>query len=405
MKNTNKSRRKFLKSTLSGLAGAAILPAVLSQESHAGETPPKGAILTRKLGKTGIEVPVVSTGARWGTNELLIKALDSGITHIDTANSYGDGRNETQVGEVIKDRPRDSYVLGTKVAPTGVDRKTGLCTEESQPGPFLEKFNTSMERLGLEYVDILYLHSIVTEQAALWEPYLETMTQLKKEGRVRHLGISTHSNEPEVIRAAVKSGVYEVVLTAYNFRQPHVADVEKAMAEAANAGLGIVAMKTQAGAFWDKDRKEPINMKAALKWALNNENVHTTIPGFSSYEQLEEDLEVMHDIELTGQDRKDLKLGEDMGSRGLYCDQCRVCMPQCPKGVEVPTLVRGYMYIHGYRDLGAAKLALEPVDIAAAERACGSCERCAVNCTMGFDVRDRVLDVARLRNVPDDFIG
>ena len=108
MKNTNKSRRTFLKSTLSGLAGAAVLPAVLSQEASAlgasaggarvGEVPPKGAILKRKLGKTGIEVPVVSTGARWGTNELLIKALDSGITHIDTANSYGDGRNETQVG-------------------------------------------------------------------------------------------------------------------------------------------------------------------------------------------------------------------------------------------------------------------------------------------------------------------
>ena len=72
----------------------------------------------------------------------------------------------------------------------------------------------------------------------------KAMTKLKKEGRVKHLGISTHSNEPEVIRAAVKSGVYEVVLTAYNFRQPHVADVEKAMAEAAKAGLGIVAMKT-----------------------------------------------------------------------------------------------------------------------------------------------------------------
>jgi len=259
--------------------------------------------------------------------------------------------------------------------------------------------------LGVEYVDILYLHSTVTKQATLWEPYLEVMTQLKKEGRVKHIGVSTHSNEPEVIRAAVESGVYEVVLTAYNFRQPHVADVEKAMAEAAKAGLGVVLMKTQAGAYWDRERQEPINMKAALKWALNNPNAHTSIPGFSSYEELEADLSVMEDLTLTDKEREDLKLGEDMGRSGLFCDQCRECMAQCPKGVEIPTLMRSYMYTHGYRDLAAAKLALEPVDVASAAHECGSCETCAVSCTMGFDVRDRVQDVARIRHVPDDFIA
>lgn len=404
MKTTNKSRRNFLKASLSGLAGAAVLPAVLTDSARADTENKEHKIIKRKLGKTGIEVPIISAGARWGTNELLIKALDSGITHIDTANSYGRGRNEEQVGEVIKDRPRDSYVLGTKVAPSGVDRKTGLCTDDSKPEPFLEKFNTSMERLGIEYVDILYLHSVVTRQATLWEPYLEVMTQLKKEGRVKHIGVSTHSNEPEVIRAAIESGIYEVVLTAYNFSQPHVADVEKAMDEAAKAGLGIVVMKTQAGVYWDQERQDQINMTAALKWALNNPNAHTSIPGFSSFEQLEEDLSVMDDLALTDKERKDLKLGEDMGMRGLYCDQCRQCMAQCPKGVEIPTLARSFMYTYGYRDLAAAKQALEPVDVAAAARACGSCDTCAVSCTMGFDVRERVCDIARIQHVPDDFV-
>jgi hypothetical protein len=62
------------------------------------------------------------------------------------------------------------------------------------------------------------------------------------------------------------------------------------------------------------------------------------------------------------------------------------------------------MYTYGYRDLAAAKLALEAVDVAAAARACGSCETCAVSCTMGFDVRDRVRDIARIRHVPDEFV-
>jgi predicted aldo/keto reductase-like oxidoreductase len=230
------------------------------------------------------------------------------------------------------------------------------------------------------------------------------MVKLKKEGRVKHIGVSTHSNEPEVIRAAIESGVYEVVLTAYNFRQPHVAEVEKAIAEAAKAGLGIVAMKTQAGVYWDKERQNQINMKAALKWALKNENVHTSIPGFSSYEQFEVDMSVMENLALTPEEKKDLEQGEEMGRNGLFCDQCRECLAQCPKGVEVPTLVRSYMYTYGYRDLAAAKLALEPVDVDRAARACGSCETCTVRCTMGFDVRERIRDVARIRHVPDDFV-
>jgi predicted aldo/keto reductase-like oxidoreductase len=405
MENRNNSRRKFLKCTLSGLAGAAVLPAVLSQDVRAETEKKEYKIVKRTLGKTGIEVPIISAGARWGSPDLLRTALDSGVTHIDTANSYGGGRNEEQVGEVIKDRPRDSYILTTKVAPDGVDRKTGLCTSESTAQAFMEKFETSMGRLGVEYVDILHLHSIVTREACLWEPYLNVMTKLKKEGRIKHIGVSTHSNEPEVIRAAAESGVYEVVLTAYNFKQPHVADVEKAMAEAAAKGLGVVLMKTQAGVYWDKDRKEPINMKAAMKWALGNKNAHTAIPGFTSFEELQEDLSIMEDLTLTEQEKKDLRLGEDMGYRGLYCDQCRECLTQCPKGVEVPTLVRSYMYTYGYRDLAAAKLALAPVDVAAAAEACGSCHTCSVNCKMGFDVRDRITDVARIRNVPDEFVA
>ena len=95
-----------------------------------------------------------------------------------------------------------------------------------------------------------------------------------------------------MLDAAVECGIYDVVLTAYNFRQKNKEEMGEAMARAAKTGIGIVAMKTQAGAYWDKERQEPINMKAALKWALQNENVHTSIPGFTAFDQLELDLTV-----------------------------------------------------------------------------------------------------------------
>lgn len=79
-------------------------------------------------------------------------------------------------------------------------------------------------------------------------------------------------------------------------RQKNKGEIGQAMARAAKAGIGIVAMKTQAGVYWDKERQEPINMKAALKWALQNENVHTSIPGFTAFDQMELDLTVMENL-------------------------------------------------------------------------------------------------------------
>src|SRR5208337_3160926 len=108
----------------------------------------------------------------------------------------------------------------------------------------------------------------------------------KRDGKTRFVGVSTHKNEPEVVRAAVESKLYDVVLTSYNFRQDHHLEVQRAVGEAAAAGLGVVAMKTQAGVFWDKEKKDPIDARAALKWALRDPNIHTAIPGFSTFDQL-----------------------------------------------------------------------------------------------------------------------
>ena len=71
----------------------------------------------------------------------------------------------------------------------------------------------------------------------------------------------------------------------------------------------MVAMKTQAGVYWDRARRRKINMTAALKWVLQDENVHTTIPAPSNFNELREDIAVMQDPNLTPEEQRDLKLG------------------------------------------------------------------------------------------------
>jgi len=334
-------------------------------------------------------------------NPNLVKAaLSKGITFLDTANSYQNGRNEEMLGEMLKYYDRNSFVIATKVKPSGGNRKTGLYSDKTTEEDFLKKFDQSMERLKLDHVDILYHHAVSTGEAALFEPVLNAMKKIKASGRALHLGISTHKNEPEVIRAAIDSGVYEVVLVAYNFKQDHLSEMNKALQEAVDAGLGVVGMKNLAGGFLDKEKQKPVNAKAALRWALQNPNVHTLIPGFTSFDQLDECVQVMKNIKMTTREKDDLLLAS--AEQGMYCNACSRCVAQCKKELPIPELMRAYMYTYGYREVKKAQELLVSLDITA--DVCNDCGECTVTCVKDFAVAEKITDVTRLIDVPDDFI-
>ncbi|MCJ7611990.1 MAG: aldo/keto reductase, partial [Candidatus Aminicenantes bacterium] len=217
-------RRAFIKKGLWGAAGLGALSAsAISGLADPSGQEKKGKFITRTLGQTGIRLPVISMGVMNADNENLVRAaLDAGIVHLDTAHGYQRGRNEEMIGRVIKDRPRDSYVIATKVAGTPRDRETGLFSAETKGEMFLQMLDLSLKRLGLDRVDILYLHNVQFRDSVLFEPLLKALETAKSSGKTRFVGISTHSNQVEAIQAATESKFYDVVLTGYNFREQNL---------------------------------------------------------------------------------------------------------------------------------------------------------------------------------------
>lgn len=320
------------------------------------------------------------------------------MRYLQTSGAYAEQNHERTLGRLLRGRPRNSFVIASspdlpdyRFTGGGLSEDLGTGANPAAIAPLLDG---SLQRLGLEYLDVYFLASINDPATALHEPYMKAYEQLKRKGRIRFTGIATHRNEPAVIRAAVKSGFWDVVLTAYNFRQTHREDVRAAIGEAAAAGLGVIAMKTQAGVYWDSRRLRKIDMKAALRWVLRDEHVHTAIPAFSNFDELAEDVEVMCDPALSAAEENDLRLGAAASLPGLYCQQCAACVPQCPSGVQVPGLMRGYMYAVGHERPGHARHVLRawgPSDVP-----CTTCADCAVRCSNGFDVRARACELARL---------
>lgn len=391
-------RRSFIRT---GITGAASL-AVASGGAYAFSPPAYNrAIIHRTLGKTGLKVPIVSMGVMRADNPNLVKAaMENGITHFDTANGYQGGRNEKMLGDIWKDYPRDSFIVATKVKPAGVERRTGFPTEATTGEDFLKKFDESMTRLQMEYVDILYMHAVSSKEMVQHKEIVKAMKKLKKEGRVKFIGISTHSNEVEVINTMIEDGFWDVVLTRYNFNLSYINELDDAIARGSAAGLGIVAMKTMAGGFFDKERTQPINARAALKWALNNPDIHTSIPGMTSFDMLDEDVEVMSNIEMTEQEKKDIHIAEN--TAGLFCTTCNNCLQKCNKDLPVPDLMRAFMYAYGYANLEKAQTLL--ADLETGSDPCVDCDDCLVDCTKGFDVKTKIADISRLTSVPVDFI-
>ena len=391
------SRRGFLRTGIAGAGMVAVSPALMSAASSFQEN----NIIYRTLGKTGIKVPVISFGVMRSDNSSLCKAAyDKGIRFFDTANGYQGGNNETMLGNFFKDYSRDSFILATKVkSPTDRDGKPG---DSSSIDKFLESFNTSLSRLKMDYVDILYLHGVNKPEILEYKPLVAALNKLKKDGKVKFIGFSTHSNEPALISAAADMNTWDVILTTYNYKLAYLNEINAAIKKAAGAGIGIVAMKTLAGGGWlDKERTKPMNTSAALKWVLSNPDVTTVIPGMTSFDQLELNAPLLADITLTDKDKSDLLA--DNAVPGLFCSGCRQCIPSCPNNLPVPDLMRAYMYAYGYSMPSMARNLLG--ELGTNGDPCSNCNECTVNCSRNFRVREKITDVSRLVNVSPDFLA
>ncbi|MEW6366393.1 MAG: aldo/keto reductase [Acidobacteriota bacterium] len=400
-------RRSFIATGLSCVAGATLLHSATQSEQMTGSEGTKGRkMISRTLGRTGISLPIVSIGAVSFDPGIYRRALDLGIRHFDTAPAYRNGNHETMLGEVLRGRPRDSFVIATSFgSEVYQDRRTRTFKEDAPVKALIESFEGSLRRLKLDYIDIYYLAWACSKETTLYRPYIDAIMKLKDQGKTRFIGVTTHENEPEVLRAAAGTTLIDVVLTVYNFRQTYREEMKKAIANAAKADVGIVAMKTQAGASWDEESARIVNMRAALKWVLSDENVHTAVPGIATYDQLEADFRVMENLALTAAEEEDLERALRVPYRtfSLFCQNCRECVAQCPHRLDIPALMRGYMYARGYKDPGKAKEALRRARITRVP--CGECGQCHVTCAMGFDVRSRARDIAALIDVPDTVVA
>ena len=377
MENISKkiNRRQFIKAGICGGAAAALGLTGLSEIAEgASMTSAENPVpVYRTLGRTGLKITVVSFGAMLTPEPEVIRAgLDQGINYIDTARRYMNGKNEEIVSQAIKGL-RNKIFLATKTL-------SSSNTKED----IVRDVEKSLSVLQTDRIDVIQLHNLTSKERAFIPEVREALVKLRQEGKVRFFGVTTHTNQAEVVNAVASDPgrFFDTVLVGYNFKSGP--ELKQAIARSAEAGIGVVAMKTQAGGYQAAALGTVSPHQAALKWVLQDTNVTAAIPGMKDLSQVKEDTAVMG-LALTRRDEQILKqYGRAISP--YYCQLCGRCEGLCSRGVAISDINRCLMYAEAYGSLDLAMDTYREIPTRASLKACLDCSECTASCVNGINI-------------------
>jgi len=381
------NRRDFFKQAAAMGLGATVGGSSFwrPREASAQITIPKEPMPRRPFGRSGIMVSTLALGGMFDilNNQLMLaKALDWGINYWDTAEGYGQGRSEDGIGRWFSRNPhtRKQVFLVTKLS-------------TRRGGDFTGRLEESLKRLHTDYVDLFFVHGIrdISEMESSLKSWAETM---KKAGKIRLFGFSTHSNMEECLEGAAKLPWIDGIMFTYNYRLMHEPRMKAAVEACYRAGIGLTAMKTQGGGPVKSDSESEIAMagrfmqkgysdnqaKLMAVWqdkriaCICSQMPNLTIMATNAAAAVEQTRLSKSDRALLAQYAKE--------TSGDYCAGCeRLCSEVLFERVEISDVMRCLMYFHSYQDLGLARSTfhalpvqtrelLTQVDFSEAERSC-----------------------------------
>jgi predicted aldo/keto reductase-like oxidoreductase len=385
-------RRDFLK--VAAFTAAAVTAPPLHAETLANTPSVKNY---RKIGKTGLKMSDISFGGgKLSSASMVLRAVDSGINYFDTAPDYG--QSEKTIGEAMPKIQRDKVIITSKLC--NLQPYPGHLPLGSKKKDYIVSVEGSLSRMKTDYLDFCFVHAIgemnkdlETEKKRLLDDEMfEAVAELKKAGKIRFLGTSSHgpNNMEELLMIAVKSGRFDVIQPSFNFMKfPKLPEVMK---EAHKREVGVIAMKTLAGAKdMNLEGKEEEFSHAAFKWVLKHKEISGLIVTIKTASDIDLYLKASGTkftaVDQAVLDRYALLYGSE------YCRTgCGECERSCPLGVEIASVMRFRMY---FMDYGMEKRAMESYALLKNNAStCFGCVNpgCTGSCPHGLPVKEMLCD-------------
>lgn len=309
----------------------------------------------RRFGRTELQIPVISCGGMryqtsWkrsdaideenqkGVEACIRRALELGVNHIETA--WGYGTSEEQLGRILPQLPRDEIIVQTKVAPA------------ADPKKFEADFEDSMAKLGLDFVDLFAFHGINNGECV--EHYLrclESAKRFQREGRLRHIGFSTHGHCSDIIKAIETDELDYVNLHWYYIFQDNWPAVLEARKR--DMGVFIISPNDKGGKLYEpsdtlRELTAPLDpMVFNGLFCLAREEVHTLSCGVARPSDFDIHMEMIAQIDRAEEliapilERLDTAMRAALGDD--WVDSWDEGLPEwdeTPGGINMPVILR-----------------------------------------------------------------
>ncbi len=353
-------RRDLLKAAAAG-AGMALAGGAASaqgqkalQMSQAANTVPK-----KKLGATGQEVPVLLLGCSQKFDATYDKVLHGcfreGINYLDTAQAYANGQSHKTIAPFLDQVGRKNVWVTSKVMLSG----TG-CTPEM--------YSTRLEQsilpdLKTDYLEMFFMHSI--DQPRQLDPeFIQMGDDLKKRGLIKYFGFSCHQgNVVELMNkaATLGAGAIDAIQFRYNFTRYGDAELNKAIDACKKAGIGLIAMKTQASVPQDSEKVQTFQSKnftlpqAKLKAVWADDRIDAAVSEMTNVQIIRENTDAAKSgTTLSMQDFHELNRYAAQ-TASYRCNGCsHLCEPHA-QGAKIAETLRYLMYAECYGKVGRAR--------------------------------------------------
>lgn len=292
----DQSRRKFILASAGAAAGCGFLPqlTVTQDKSLAmaqGRNTMSGEIPRRSLGQTGVQVSALGLGgAHLGSVKseseairIVHEAIAAGVTFMDNAWEYHQGRSEEWMGKALQGR-RDKVFLMTKVCTHGRDRQTAM-----------QQLEQSLRRLQTDYLDLWQVHEVIYDN----DPELhfarngvvEALDQAKREGKVRFVGFTGHKDPAIHLKMLTYDYDFDTCQLPLNcFDATFRSFEQQVLPELTRRGIAAIGMKSLGGKG-DPVQKGIVPVTEALRYAMSLP-VATTVSGIDSLEVLHQNLSI-----------------------------------------------------------------------------------------------------------------
>ena len=180
-------------------------------------------------------------GAGIGSPDVVARAVERGINYFDTSPDYSRTGSEQVIGQALKPH-RHKVFIASKFCTA-----EGHLPKDTPVADIIAAVEASLRRLQTDYLDVCIIHECNDLDRLMAPTFHEAFDRLKEQGKVRFLGVSSHTpNLEQVMRHAVDSGRFQMLLVAYNFK--NWPDLTNIFRDATQRGIGVVAMKTLKGA-------------------------------------------------------------------------------------------------------------------------------------------------------------